>query len=418
VWRAFDTFATRPRGYSVIKRVRPYQAEINRASSQQATHQVTLADDKIIYQAGTKLAQGALLPGVRGVTYQGMAPEILPGRTGEQFTGYISDTISEMYSVAELGELAEEKDPSGQMDPWSGLFKSISQTKKFSRYADGFEQFLMDFCLVALATLKEYLPDDVVIQMVGKKEIVNIPEFKKTTPLSYQIRVEAVTDSLETQMGRQLTISHIMQYVGQQLPEESIGKLMRAMPFGNLEESFDEFTIDYDNVKNDMLALERGEEVPFNDTDNHEYYIKRLNSRIKKADFRYLDQGIQIAYKQKVQLHMEADAKQKEAIMAAKSELIPTNGPMVPVGLYVANKEDPSKAPKLARVPTAAVEWLVRQMEAQGQTIEKLEKYDQNNLASISKMLLSSAKTQGNAQGGNLNGPTDPGNINGLAGLG
>jgi hypothetical protein len=408
VWRGFEQYPTRPRGYSKIKVVRPYQAEINRAASQQSTHQVTLADDKIIYMAGTKLAPGALLPGVRGVTYQGQAPTILPGRTGEQFTAYIADTISEMYSVAMLEELNEDNPSSAQTDPWANLYKNIRQKKKFAKYGEGFENFLIEMCQTALKVLKAYLPDDMTIQMVGRKEQVNIPEFKSTTSQDYLIKVEAVEDSLETQMGKQLTATHVMQYVGKQLPPEALGNLIKELPFGNFESGFDEFTIDSDNVKNDMLALERGEPPMFNDSDNHEYYVKKFGSRIKKPDFRYLDPMIQQNYQQVLQMHMEADAKQKEAILAAKNEQIPTSGPMVGVDLYVANKEDPSKAPKRARLPTSAVEWLVKQMEAQGQTMEKLEKYDQGNLAKISEMLLSSA-AQGNAPGG-MNGT---GNING-----
>jgi hypothetical protein len=409
VWRGFDTYPTRPRGYSVIKRIRPYQAELNRASSQQATHQVTLADDKVIYQAGTKLSPGALLPGVRGITYQGAAPTILPGRTGEQFTGYIAATIDEMYSVAELEELNEDNANTSQVDPWATLYRNMRQKKKFSKYGDGFEQFLLDVCETTLKTLKSYLPDDAVIQMVGRKEQVNIPEFKSTTPLCYQIKVVPVDETLESQMGKQLTITHVLQYVGKQLPQESIGKLMKSLPFGNLDDSFDEFTVDADNVKNDMLAIERGEPPPFSESDNHEYYIKRLNARIKKADFKYLAPEIQEAYQQKLQMHEQADAAQKQQILAAKNEMIPTSGPMVGVDLYVENKDDPSKAPKRARLPSSAVEWLVKTMEAQGQTLEKLEKYDQNNLASIAQMLLSSQGAQASAQGG-MNGQSVPSN--------
>lgn len=409
VWRGFDKYPTRPRGYSVVKRARPYQAEINRASSQQATHQVTLADDKIIYQAGTKLAQGALLPGVRGVTYQGAPPTILAGRTGEQFTNYISNTITEMYQVCEMDELEEENTSTSQTDPWASLYRNIRQKKKYARYGEGFEQFLMDLCVLTLETCKKYLPDDVVIQMIGRKEQVNIQEFKNTAPISYQIRVEAMEDSLETQMGRQLSISHIMQYVGTQLPQESIGKLIKSMPFGNLDESFDDFTLDADNVKNDMLALERGTPVMFEESDNHPYYAQRLNARIKKADFRYLPQPIQDNYKQKITLHLQAEAEQQQKILDAKNSQIPTNGPMVGVDLYIEDKEDPSKPPKRARIPTTAIEWLVKQMEAQGQTMEKLEKFDQNNLATISKMLTSSPQAQGNAPGG-FNGTGNIGN--------
>jgi len=63
MWAGFDEFPTSARARSIVKVARPYQAEINRAASQEATHQITLGDDKIIYQTGATLSQGALLPG-------------------------------------------------------------------------------------------------------------------------------------------------------------------------------------------------------------------------------------------------------------------------------------------------------------------------------------------------------------------
>lgn len=408
VWRPFDDYPTRPRGYSIIKRVRPYQAELNRASSQQATHQVTLADDKIIYQAGTKLAPGALLPGVRGLTFQGMAPTVLPGRTGEQFTGYIQSTIDEMYSVAEFPELVEDAPKDVQTDPWAQLYRSIRQKKKFARYGERFEGFLTEVCHTTLELLKKYLPDDALIQMIGKKEQVNIPEFKATTPLDYQIKLEAMDDTLETQMGKQLSISHILQYVGNQLPQEAIGKLMRNLPFGNMEDSFDEFTIDFDNVTNDMLAMERGENPPFIEMGDHKYYIKMLTARTKKADFRFLAPQVQQLYQQRIQMHMQADAAEEQKILALKNQMIPTNGTMVGVDLWVEDKNNPQAAPKRARIPSAAVEWLVQTMEQQGNTLEKMEKMDQSNLSNIASMLLSSPGAQASAGGMNGNGQPNP----------
>ena len=133
IWEGFDTYSTNPRGYSIIKVARPYQAEINRASSQAATHQITVGDDKIIYQGGTKLAPGALLPGVRGLTYQGAPPQILAGRDGGQFLPYIQNQISEMYSACMLEEVNLENE-SGQIDPYTLLFRSASAKAKFSRY--------------------------------------------------------------------------------------------------------------------------------------------------------------------------------------------------------------------------------------------------------------------------------------------
>ena len=47
---------------SPIKTMRPYQAEINRAASKMAEHQITLGDDKLLIQNGTKISAGIALP--------------------------------------------------------------------------------------------------------------------------------------------------------------------------------------------------------------------------------------------------------------------------------------------------------------------------------------------------------------------
>ena len=149
IWEGFDTYSTNPRGYSIVKVARPYQAEINRASSQAATHQITVGDDKIIYQSGTKLQPGALLPGVRGLTFQGAPPQILPGRDGGQFLPYIQNQITEMYSACMLEEINVENE-GGQIDPYTLLFRSASQKAKFSRYIEKVESFQKQFCQVTL----------------------------------------------------------------------------------------------------------------------------------------------------------------------------------------------------------------------------------------------------------------------------
>jgi hypothetical protein len=205
IWQGFDTYSTNPRGYSIIKVARPYQAEINRASSQAATHQITVGDDKIIYQGGTKMAPGALLPGVRGITYQGAAPQILPGRDGGQFLPYIESQISEMYSACMLEEINMEKE-SGQIDPYTLLFRSASSKVKFSRYIEKVEAFMKEFCQVTLELAKHYLPDDAFIQAVGKSEAINIQEFRATVPLSYQIKVEEQSADISDRLGQQLAL--------------------------------------------------------------------------------------------------------------------------------------------------------------------------------------------------------------------
>lgn len=385
-WAGFDVHPTARRAKSIIKVARPFQAEINRASSQVATHQVTLGDDKVIYQQGTKLNPGALLPGVRGITYQGSPPAIINGRTGDQFIPYIQSTIAELYDAVMLSEENEDAQ-GGQFDAYTQLFKSLRQQKKFARYGDKFQQFLIDWAELYLQLAKQYYPDDMLIYAVGKQEAVNIQEFRNTDPLCYQIRVVEQDETIETKLGKQITMTNILQYVGKQLKPEDIGKIIKAMPFGNVEEAFDDLTIDYENAKNDMLALERGEAPVPNEYENHIYVINQLTKRMKQSDFKYLNPQIQQNYLNFLNLHQEMEAQNQAKIMAAKKETIPTDGALIACDFYIPNS-DPNKAAKRVRLPYSSLDWLVKTLENQGKGLDDLERMNQGALAGLAEQLL------------------------------
>lgn len=384
VWGSFDDYPTNPRGRSIHKTTRPYQGEINRASSQMATHQITIADDKILYQAGTKLAQGALLPGVRGLTYQGAAPEILPGRTGEQFLPYIQQQIEEMYQAAML-DLADEEVPAN-LDPQALLFRAASQQKRFKPFIERFEQYLIDFTTTFLSLAKFYLPDDILIPAVGRSEMVNMSEFRNTMPIQNQITVEAQDDTIETKLGRHMTYMSMIQYGGAQLTREDLGKLAKHMPYANTAEHLSDLTIDSDVIENAMLALERGEEVHAGEGDDPEYCVKRLNKRMREADFQFLHPAIQAGYKNLKAEYLDMEAAAMQAEIDAKNEFIPADGPLIACDLYVEN-EDPTKAPKRVRIPERALSWTLDRLEKQGASIERLESMNANALAELAQRL-------------------------------
>jgi hypothetical protein len=386
VYAGFDTHPTARRAKSIIKVVRPFQAEINRASSAVATHQVTLGDDKVVYQAGTKLNPGALLPGVRGVTYQGSPPTIIPGRTGAQYLDYITSTITEMYDVAMMAEENEDKG-AGQYDANTQLYRSLRQQKKYARYGEKFNQFLVDWCELYLKLAKEYLPDDQLIYAVGRQEIVNIPEFRKTSPLCYRVRVEEQDETLETKLGKQLTFTNILQYVGKQLKPEDVGKIIKAMPFGNVEEAFEDLTIDYENARNDILALDRGEAPVPNEYENHVYIINKLTHRTKQADFKFLSPEIQQNYQNYIALHQQMEAEKQMKLLQAKQGLIPTSGALVACDMYQPNS-DPNKAPKRVRIPYDALNDLVQKLQVQGMGLDELEKMNEGRLAETAQYMM------------------------------
>jgi hypothetical protein len=384
-WKGFDESPTKARASSFVKTARPWQAEINRASSQAALHSVTIGEDKILYQAGTKVAQGSLLPGVRGLTYQGAAPTILPGRTGEQFFPYIAVQEQEMNRALLLDVLNQEKN--ANLDPFSMLFTSMQQTQAFSLYSTKFGEFLVEICELYLDLARYYLEGDELIAAVGRAEFINVQEFKSTKPLNYLIKLEEQTDSMESKLGKQLTLNHILQYVGQQMTREDIGKLITQMPFGNWEESFSDFTIDEKNVKNDFLAMERGEQPMISENDDSKYSLKQVAKRKKERDFKTLPPQVQQLYQMYEQYHQQKMASEAAALKQAESEFIPASGAMIACDMYVAN-EDPTKTPKRVRVPYQALDWLVKMLEKQGMGMDALESMNQAQVAQVTQMLM------------------------------
>jgi hypothetical protein len=394
----FDKIQTSCRGIAIVKVARPYQVEINRGSSKMAEHQITLGDDKLLIQKGTKLEQGGGLPGIRGVTYTGKEPGVLAGRDGSQYLNYVNSQIDEMYEAVMLQEDREEKQD-GQMDPMALLFKSASQKKKFSRYTKRFETFQVRVTKTYLALAKKYFPDDMLIPAIGRNEIVNIAEFRAADDLSHQIKAEPQSDDLESKFGKQLFIQHTLQYVGGKLNPEDIGKLLRASDYANKEEMFGDLTIDADMATNVILALDRGEHPAINKREKHEYMSKKLASRQMKPDYQMLDPKIQMAYDERIALHEQMITQQLQQLQAAEADYIPIDGPLVVVDFYVEDALNPGKT-KRARLPFRSVQWLIQRIEQQGTQLNQLETMDKSQQASIAGQV-----TRSRPQGG----PTDMG---------
>lgn len=385
VFKPFKRLQTKSRGQSIVKVLRPFQMEINRAASKIAEHQITLGDDKLLIQHGTKVSAGASLPGVRTVNFTGMEPKVMNGRDGSQYSQYMISQITEMYNAASVEEKSE--DSPTNLDPYALLFRSASQKKKFQLYIKRFEQFLIEVCKLYLELARYHFSDDKVIQMIGANERVNIAEFKNSDPLCYKIKVVAQADDVETKLGKQLVLNHALQYIGAKLDKEDIGKLLREMPYSNLEESFTDLTLDYDAATNDILALDRGEEPPVHENDPHPYMIRRLTNRMRQADFQFLDERIKYNYTMRLQAHEQYIAEQAKQIQAAQSGFCPTGGYLVACDFYVqTDPKDPSKTRRV-RLPSESLQWLIDKLETQGASLNQLENVNQANLAQISQMI-------------------------------
>lgn len=368
VYGGFDEVATTPRHRSIIKQLRPIQSEINRSASKMAETQITLGDDKVILQNGSKVTTGPHLPGIRTMFVTGQAPTTMPGRTGDQYLPYVQSQISELYQVANV---MEDSEMTAQSDPWAFLYGSIRNKKKFSLYGQKFENFLVKVCETYLELARNYFDENMLIPAIGRAEYINIPEFKNQDTLHTRIKVEPMSDDINTMMGKTLVYNHILQYVGNQLSKDDIGKMLRDMPFANSEDAFDDFTLDYDSSTNIILALDRGEPVQPQKSDNAEYILKRLGARQKKPDYKLLAPQIQQAYDALMNAYEQQLAQKAQALKQAESEFIPSGGAMIKVDYYIQDPANPGRSIR-ATVPAESVDWLIKQLAAQGSAQEML----------------------------------------------
>jgi len=373
----FDEVPTSARGRSPIKAIRPYQVEINRSASKIAEHQVTLGDDKLIIKNGSKMSASGAMPGVRAISVSGDDPKVLPGRSGEQYLQYMLSQIEELYKVMGIPDDLADKAEQIQ-DPAILLYRSASKKKVFQRYISKFENFMKKFVETYMALARIHLPDDAIISAIGKNEAINIAEFKQTEPSGYEVKIEPQSDDIEYKFGKQIAINHMLQYVGSQLSREDIGKLMAEMPFANFKGIFSDFTIDDEVMNNEILALDRGEQPPVSESDNHPYAIKRLNARMKKPDFRLLPPQVQMSYQQKLQVHVQMDAFQKAQIQRAEQGFIPTTGALVRCDIYVTDPTSPKGKSMKLEIPNDSLMWLKEQLTTQGTQLQELHSLPQN----------------------------------------
>lgn len=386
VYAGFDEIQTAARFRSIIKQLRPYQAEINRAASKIAEHQITLGDDKVILPAGGKISQAEVLPGIRGIKVSGMSPTVIPGRDGSQFQPYVESQINEMRSIAMVAETLI--DENSNLDAYSMLFRNMKEKKKFSSYITKYETFIVDLCRTALELFRLHAPVQMVIPIIGKHEQVNMEEFKNMDRLSYQIKVVPRTDDIESQMGKQLTLNNVLQYVGTNMSQQDIGQVIRSMPFVNKEEILSDLTLNYDVVQSYILALDKGKPFPISNYINQDYIIQKLTKRMSDTDFMTLDPQIQGLYQQILQTHEQVKAKQLMDAAALNSQFIPTGGYLVGVDFYInPNPQDPTKT-RRARVPYEALAWLIQRLQQQGLTQESLDGMQQANLQDMAKMVV------------------------------
>jgi len=333
-----------------------------------AEHQITLGDDKVYIQKGTKLGNGGMVNGVRGIQISGQAPVVSPGRSGDQYLNYQLSQIKEMYEAVNLSELFTEKQQSG--DAYQMLYRSMKEKKTFSMYATKYERFEINIFEKVLEMASNYIEPEELLSIIGKKEQINIEEFYDMTDRGFQLKLVPQSGDVESKFGKILSITQTLQYAGKQLSPDQIGTMIKQLPFGNEKQMFSTLTSDSDNATNDILALDRGRYVPANAEDSHEFMISALTHRMKQPDFKFLSVEIQQLYAKKRQEHSTFMAQQNDALERAKLGQIPTGGFLVTVNASWFNPA--ANRVERIKVPYAALQHLVSKLEQQGLYAQQL----------------------------------------------
>lgn len=397
----FDEVPTHPRFRGLIKDIKPFQLELNRMASKIVEHHITMGDDKIIVANGAKMSPAGNSPGIRAYSVSGPAPTVLPGRTGDQFLGQVDKTVAEMYAVAMVSEELDEK-PTTMVDPYAMLLQSAKWKKKFMIPIMKFQSFYKDITRLSLEYTRLYGSEADIYKMVGNNERCNVQEFKNADPLCYQIKIVEQTDDIESRLGKKLSIDRYIQYAGNNMDKQDIGKFIRLDPYLNKELLMKDLTLDYDAATNMILALDRGDKPQVFKNDNAKYMLDRLVSRTRSADFRFLHPFIQQMYDQYIQIYEKVEADQVQQAQALKDGFIPSQAMLVTCDFYQPDPKDPTRQVRV-RLPYDSLQWLISRLDQQGQTQQMLATQQSSTVSDLAKMLGSQQQQQ--MQGPPAQGP-------------
>lgn len=390
VTSGFDSIEGSPRHQSIVKPLKVPQAEINRMASMRATTQITMGRDLIVTQVGSKLSKGQDFEDVRQLNINGPPPTVVPGRSGDQFAASLAEEVQELYRLANLEfEMAENS----TQDPNLQLYRSLSQKKKYAMYVQKFERFLSEIAGLYLKLSKRYLPDNYLVKAVGKRDFVNIAEFRRIEDDGFNIKLKPISNDIDSMFGKHLSIQAALQYGSSDMPPGVKAKLIRSLPFIGDNRIVAEMTLTEENIENCILALDRGEFQPANPADKHEQFIEALNNRMYQSDFKMLHPQIQQMYQMRIQQHQQIIAEQAAKLKAAQAEYIPTGGALITCSMHVPDPKTGQS--KQLRLPYEALMALVKQLEAQGTSMDMLENMDQQQQVEIMQRAQAMNASQG-----------------------
>lgn len=385
-----DELPSCARHTSMLKQGKTYQAHINFLISQKVKHMLTLGDDKLIVQAGTQVTNGEELAGIRAIKVNGPAPTILNGRTGGQYTEDLVQTIDEYYRAMMVQDLAKKKE-TGQFDAYAVMYSSAKEKAEYAIYAQKIEEFLTQICDAVLRLKKAHLSDEALIKITGQSEYINIPEFKRSSDLSYSIKLKPSSNSPESVVGKSLELNTILQYGGQALTNDQIGLFIAEMPHLNNDKIKQRITQAYERSNNLILQLDRGEMPNVQPNDPHvDSLIESLYARVSEPEFPFLNPQVQQNYQQVLSMYENVKAEQLAKLQAQEQGFIPTDGPQVSIdGVYeeVIGASGQVKSQRI-KMPQSSLRWLQETLQNRNQVTSELQNMPKSLQAQIAEKLV------------------------------
>jgi len=206
------------------------------------------------------------------------------------------------------------------------LFQTMKQKAKFVNYISAYSTFEIKLFTDAIKLCKFYLDETHLINILGKKEHVNVQEFKDIADDSLDITIESSNGDIETKFGKVLTITQILQYAGSSMTPEQLGSIIKQLPYGNKDEIFNPLTLNYDTASNIILALDRGENPIVPKYAKVDFILDAVVSRTVKSDFTLLDQQVQQNYQALISQLEQVKSSQVLQAQQAAQGLIPASG--------------------------------------------------------------------------------------------
>ena len=386
--KGYTEVPTSPRSVSIIRQLRPLQVNINFAASQEILTQMTVGHDKLIMLGGASLQHVGSQHGIEKFKTNSMSsPTILPGRSGGQFVESMVRNTTEMYSLANVPEMDSEKGPKNS-DAIGALFASVKDKRRFTLQTEKFTEFMQEIIEDVLQLKKLYMNEQEIVKVVGRTEQVNISEYKNAEKIGYQIRVNEVDENETQLMGKHIELTNMLQYGGNDLGPETTALIGRNMPFLNKTQIFDDVLVNYDAFVNIILALDRGQQIEVQPHDDTDYLLKKVTTRMRKADFRFMNQEIQASYQQFIQQLHQVKAQQIRELQQQQANLIPTSGARVPLPIYretIGSNGQPKS--ERVMVPQDGLSWFIDLLEQQGTVIDPMQLQEQSTQANIATIL-------------------------------